>query len=85
MQGVSGGSGGEHDTLLEWLASLPAPSPKPEADLKNPWRHIDVSYNFQLHHVPFALEKVLWGKVQLVAAAHSTALWLRRHRAFRNG
>lgn len=38
--------------------------PPAEADLKTPWRHIDVSYNFQLHHVPFALEKVGAGGAQ---------------------
>jgi len=43
------GNGPEQDYLTRFFA----------ADLKNPWRHIDVSYNFQLHHVPFALEKVI--------------------------
>ncbi|CAJ1410199.1 unnamed protein product [Effrenium voratum] len=43
------GNGPEQDYLTRFFA----------ANLKHPWRHVDVSYNFQLHHVPFAMEKLL--------------------------
>lgn len=43
------GNGPEQDYLTRFFA----------ADLQQPWRHIDVSYNFQLHHIPFALEQVV--------------------------
>lgn len=47
------GNGPEQDYLTRFFAAS-----------KSPWRHIDVSYNFQLHHVPFAMEKVLEYRAQ---------------------
>ena len=47
------GPGPEQDYLSRYFAS-------------KPWRHIDVKWNYQVHHVPFALERVIqWYKYDL--------------------
>jgi len=47
------GNGPEQDYLTRYFASAP-------------WHHIDVRWNFQVHHLPFALEQVIeWKKYLL--------------------
>mmetsp|Transcript_20810 Transcript_20810/g.36716 ORF Transcript_20810/g.36716 Transcript_20810/m.36716 type:complete len:703 (+) Transcript_20810:43-2151(+) len=43
------GNGPEQDYLTRFFG----------ADRSMPWRHIDVGWNYQLHHVPFALESAI--------------------------
>ncbi|CAE7505117.1 unnamed protein product [Symbiodinium pilosum] len=60
------GNGPEQDYLTRFFA----------ARVDTPWRHIDVSYNFQLHHIPFALEQVVRYRNQLFESEASD--WLPR-------
>ncbi|CAE7198310.1 unnamed protein product [Symbiodinium natans] len=60
------GNGPEQDYLTRFFA----------ADLQQPWRHIDVSYNFQLHHIPFALEQVVRYRNQLCESQREDSDWL---------
>eukprot|EP00439_Symbiodinium_sp_Y106_P028296 s7134_g3.t1 len=54
------GNGPEQDYLTRFFAAWGPAMPGPSLlYLQQPWRHIDVSYNFQLHHIPFALEQVV--------------------------
>ena len=49
------GNGPEQDYLTRYFASAP-------------WHHMDVRWNYQVHHLPFALEQVLgWHRHQMEA------------------
>ena len=49
------GSGPEQDYLTRYFASAP-------------WHHMDVRWNYQVHHLPFALEQVLGWRRHLLEA-----------------